>query len=284
MLVEFSVGNFRSFHEPVTLSMQAAKLRASDTRLDRDNVFQANGMRLLRSAAVYGANASGKSNLVRAISFMRRFVLESSRESQAEEPIRVDRFRLSTAARERPAHFQIVFFLDGVRYRYGFEVDERRVRAEWLYHACQRETRLFVREGDQFDLSGVSTDDAATLVVLPCRRFTFLPESTELTLESRRILDDCVLPTLSQSVGLFLRVKGSAAWPGPPGTYTEEEILTFAEARAQSVVDYLASQGIDRARFIVEGALPPEEHRETEDAELQAEDRYVEMTLITVGR
>jgi ABC-type nitrate/sulfonate/bicarbonate transport system substrate-binding protein len=136
----------------------------------------------------------------------------------------------------------------------------------------------------QLDLSGVDTDDSATLVVLPCRRFTFLPESTELTLESRRILDDCVLPTLSQSVGLFLRVKGSSAWPGPPGTYTEQEILDFAEARAQSVVDYLVSQGIDPARFIVEATLPPEEHRETEDAELQAEDRYVEMTLITVGR
>jgi ABC-type nitrate/sulfonate/bicarbonate transport system substrate-binding protein/outer membrane protein OmpA-like peptidoglycan-associated protein len=136
----------------------------------------------------------------------------------------------------------------------------------------------------QFDLSGVSTDDAATLVVLPCRRFTFLPESTELTLESRRILDDCVMPTLSQSVGLFLRVEGSAAWPGPPGTYAQEEILEFAEARAQSVVDYLVSQGIDRARFIVEGTLPPEDHWETEDPVIQAEDRYVEMTLITVGR
>jgi ABC-type amino acid transport substrate-binding protein/outer membrane protein OmpA-like peptidoglycan-associated protein len=136
----------------------------------------------------------------------------------------------------------------------------------------------------QLDLSGVSTDDAATLVVLPCRRFSFVPESTELTLESRRILDDCVLPTLQQSVGLFLRVKGSAAWPGPPGTYTQEEILEFAEARAQSVVDYLVSQGIDPTRFIVEATLPPEDHWETEDPEKQAEDRFVEMTLITVGR
>jgi ABC-type amino acid transport substrate-binding protein len=136
----------------------------------------------------------------------------------------------------------------------------------------------------QLDLSGVSTDDAATLVVLPCRRFSFVPESTELTLESRRILDDCVLPTLQQSVGLFLRVKGSSAWPGPPGTYTEEEILEFAEARAQSVVEYLVSQGIDPTRFIVEATLPPEDHWETEDPEKQAEDRYVEMTLITVGR
>jgi hypothetical protein len=134
------------------------------------------------------------------------------------------------------------------------------------------------------DLSGVDTNDAVTLAVLPCRRFSFVPESTELTLESRRILDDCVVPTLQQSVSLFLRVKGSSAWPGPPGTYTETEILEFAEARAQSVVDYLVSQEIDPTRFIVEATLPPEERRETEDPELQAEDRYVEMTLITVGR
>ncbi|MBN1890574.1 MAG: ABC transporter substrate-binding protein [Thermoflexales bacterium] len=136
----------------------------------------------------------------------------------------------------------------------------------------------------KLDLSGVGGDDAATLAVLPCSRFNFVPESTELTLESRRILDDCALPTLQQSVGLFLRVKGCSAWPGPPGTYTEQEILDFARARAQSVVDYLASQGIDRTRFVVEATLPPPEHRETEDADLQAQDRYVEMTLVTVGR
>ncbi|MEZ4658615.1 MAG: hypothetical protein R2911_13675 [Caldilineaceae bacterium] len=134
------------------------------------------------------------------------------------------------------------------------------------------------------ELAGVNVNDAETLAVLPCRRFAFVPESTELTLESRRILDDCVAPTLTQSVGLFLRVKGSSAWPGPAGTYTEQEILDFAEARAQSVVDYLVSLGIDPTRFIVEATLPPVENRESEDPEVQAADRYVEMTLITVGR
>lgn len=136
----------------------------------------------------------------------------------------------------------------------------------------------------KLDVSNMDAATAETLVILPCRRFAFLPESTELTLESRRILDECVMPTLSQSVGLLLEVKGSSAWPGPPGTYSKEGILEFAEARAQSVVDYLVSQGIDRARFIVTGTLPPEGHWETEDPTLQAEDRYVEMTLVTMGR
>ena len=136
----------------------------------------------------------------------------------------------------------------------------------------------------KLDLSGVNTNDAATLAVLPCRRFSFVPESTAMTIESRRILDECVIPTLQQSVGLFLRVKGSAAWPGPKGTYKQEDILKFAQGRAQSVVDYMVSQGVDRSRFIVEATLPPQDHWETDSADIQAEDRYVEMTLLTVGR
>lgn len=136
----------------------------------------------------------------------------------------------------------------------------------------------------QLDLSSVSTDDAATLAVLPCRTFTFLPESTELTLESRRILDNCVVPTLSQSIGLFLRVRGSSAWPANDPPWTEADILEVAEGRAQSVVDYLVDQGIDPARFIVEATLPPEDHWNTDDPNIQADDRFVELTLITAGR
>ncbi len=154
MLVEFSVGNYRSFWSPVTLSMQAARLRSSDKTIDENNVFEAHRLKLLRSAAIYGANASGKSNLVQAMAFMRRFVLQSSKESQAGEPIAVERFRLNTQAQESPAYFQIIFDRDGQRYRYGFELDERQVQNEWLYRTDQRETLLFVRQGDQYDISG----------------------------------------------------------------------------------------------------------------------------------
>ncbi len=136
----------------------------------------------------------------------------------------------------------------------------------------------------QLDLSGVATGAAETLAVLPCRTFTFLPESTELTLESRRILDSCVIPTLSQSVGLFLRVQGSSAWPANEPPYTEDEILEVAAGRAESVIEYLVTQGIDPARFIAEATLPPEERRNTDDPNLQREDRFVELTLITAGR
>lgn len=155
MLVEFSVGNYRSFNKPVRLSLQAAT-KLKHQGLDEQNIFEApDGLPLLKSAAIYGANASGKSNLIQAMGFMRKMVLGSSKESQAEEPIAVERFRLSTEAETQPACFQIIFYLNERRYRYGFELDQQRVHAEWLYHTpSQREARLFTREGNQYDISG----------------------------------------------------------------------------------------------------------------------------------
>jgi outer membrane protein OmpA-like peptidoglycan-associated protein len=92
-----------------------------------------------------------------------------------------------------------------------------------------------------------------------------------------------VLPALQQRPGAYLKITGSAAWPGPAGTYSEKQVAQIARQRAQAIADYLASQGIDPSRLVVEGVLPPPDHRETLDADKQAEDRYVEMTLVTTG-
>jgi uncharacterized protein len=78
MLIEFSVGNYRSFKEVVTFSMVAAPIVVGDNPINRNNLFSATKeINLLKSAAIYGANASGKSNLVRAISFMKEFTINS---------------------------------------------------------------------------------------------------------------------------------------------------------------------------------------------------------------
>lgn len=78
MLIEFSVGNYRSFKEKVTFSMVAANLVAKDKKLDENNVFTVNeDLKLLKSAAIYGANASGKSNLAKALVFMKKFMIDS---------------------------------------------------------------------------------------------------------------------------------------------------------------------------------------------------------------
>ncbi|MDF5713217.1 MAG: AAA family ATPase [Rhizonema sp. NSF051] len=110
MFIEFSVGNYRSFKEQVTFSMVAANLVAQDKKLDENNVFEVDDdLKLLKSAAIYGANASGKSNLAKALSFMRWFMINSSKETQSTEKIGVERFKLSTETEAQPSFFEIVF-------------------------------------------------------------------------------------------------------------------------------------------------------------------------------
>jgi hypothetical protein len=150
MLVEFTVGNYRSFREPMTLSLVATRLTSRDPRLDADAVFEVpGGLRLLRAAAIYGPNGSGKSNLGAAIHFLCSFVLESSKDTQAQEPIPVEPFLLVPGYESQPSHFEIVFITEGRRYRYGFEATRERVVAEWLYHVpSAREAPLFTRDED----------------------------------------------------------------------------------------------------------------------------------------
>lgn len=154
MLIEFSVGNYRSFKEKATFSMVATSVTAKNKQLDLNNAFDAgNDLRLLKTAAIYGANASGKSNLVKALRFVRSFILNSSRESQAADAIIVEPFQLSVETEEQPSFFEIVFMLKGTRFRYGFEVTAQQVVAEWLYRTpTRREARLFDRRLDDIQV------------------------------------------------------------------------------------------------------------------------------------
>lgn len=154
MLIEFTVGNYRSFQEVATFSMEATKLSARNKTVDTNAVVPMGNTPLLTSAAIYGANASGKSNLINALEFMRWFVLNSFREMQVTDRIPTERFRLSTDTDADPSYFQMVFLLNGQKYTYGFEVDGEKVVSEWLYFVkTTREAKLFEREGSEFQIS-----------------------------------------------------------------------------------------------------------------------------------
>lgn len=145
MLIQFDVGNYKSFKEVVTFSMIAARITAKDKRLDENNVFKVNDeLNLLKSTAIYGANASGKSNFISAVRFMKQFVLSSSKDTQANEAIPVESFRLNTETAHQPSFFEMVFIIDSRRYRYGFEVTSEKIVSEWLFHVpTSREAKHF---------------------------------------------------------------------------------------------------------------------------------------------
>jgi len=86
--------------------------------------------------------------------FMRQFVLNSATKIQSGEPTGVERFALNVEACKEPAYFQIVFILNGIRYRYGFELDDERVHSEWLYRTKKKEVPVFLREGNTFEFFG----------------------------------------------------------------------------------------------------------------------------------
>ncbi len=90
------------------------------------------GLKVLRCVALYGANASGKSNLVRALKFVQELVLQGTRPEAQTGAVR---FKLDPKSAAEPSHFEIELVSDGVRYSYGFELTATRVEAEWLYVA-----------------------------------------------------------------------------------------------------------------------------------------------------
>lgn len=150
MLIEFSVGNFRSFKDPVTLSMAAANIKAQNKTLNQGNVFQSKGSNFLKSSVIYGANASGKSNLLAAFRFMRKFVLAST-DSNSGDQIDVEPFLLSTDTLGQPSYFEVMFQIDEIRYRYGFEASSSKVHTEWLFRTQKRESELFWREDGKIE-------------------------------------------------------------------------------------------------------------------------------------
>ncbi|AGX86641.1 ATPase-like protein [Candidatus Symbiobacter mobilis CR] len=131
MLVEFRVENFRSLREEQVLSLVASKDKTlHDTHTVNTGLKAAPG--LLRSAAIYGANASGKSNLIKALQYMRGVVAESATVIQPGQTFAVQPFRLDEQSAKEPTALEVTFILDGVRYQYGFSMTTQRIVSEHL--------------------------------------------------------------------------------------------------------------------------------------------------------
>ncbi|MFA7083486.1 MAG: ATP-binding protein [Arcobacteraceae bacterium] len=141
MLLQFSVSNYRSIKDTITFSMLAS--------LKNENSFKIKKYNLLNSAVIYGANASGKSNLLRAMAFMGRIVLNKTKVIQSTDTLPHDPFRLNSSTQDASSTFEIVFFIDEIKYRYGFELDTTTVYAEWLYADEKgKEAKLFYRDSE----------------------------------------------------------------------------------------------------------------------------------------
>lgn len=146
MLLEFRVGNFRSIRD-----VQALSLVASSDKEHADTHLEATGMAALpkavKSAVIYGANASGKTSVLMALDYMRAVVAESATFIQPGQTYNVQRFKLDDSYEDKPSSFEITFLQDGLRYQYAFQMTQVRFLSEsLLVYKTARPTLVFSRE------------------------------------------------------------------------------------------------------------------------------------------
>lgn len=140
MLVKFAVENFRSFRDEVVLDMVASSESQHKHHVVEDN--QGKKVTILRAAAIYGANASGKSNLVDAMNFARNFIINGTKSDQK---IPIIPFKLDSSSNEKPSKFEFIIKYKGILYTYGFVIDKSNVLEEWLYVVQNKRESLFFK-------------------------------------------------------------------------------------------------------------------------------------------
>lgn len=148
MLVQFSFSNFKSFKDEAVLDLVVSNNKRTNLYASPVNQKSA----ALKATVLFGANASGKTKLFEAFGFMKTFVCPPKRDNIVPTldywQTKYDTFRLNTESRDQSSYFEVVFIIDGIQYRYGFELDRRQIIAEWLYIKRQRENNVFTRDAN----------------------------------------------------------------------------------------------------------------------------------------
>jgi uncharacterized protein len=169
MLLSFRFANHRSFLDEQHLNLTPMYVRPES---------DAEVVEAVPVVGIFGANASGKSNALHALAFMRKMAIESDRAVEPGlEHIEREPFRLDPDGELSPSRYVVDLSLGGVRHTYGFSVDDQRVVEEWLYHyPLKKKRRVFEREGDSFswgdesrkqpDLERISNITAPTALFL----------------------------------------------------------------------------------------------------------------------
>ena len=146
MLIQFSARNFRSFKDVFTLDLFTNKTDSVSS------LFECAENRVYPSVVFYGANGSGKSNVLKAFAMLRRLVLNEDKIIQSTDELPLNRFKLSQESEDDTAAFDICFFYNGKKYKYGFEYDNTCVYSEYLYiYETNQPTTVFEYDVDEDD-------------------------------------------------------------------------------------------------------------------------------------
>ena len=207
MFINFRFGNYRSFYEETELSMQAtadSTLREINTFTADEKAMDKGDNELLKSAVIFGGNASGKSNIIKAFTYMVNVV----RLSSAQIPIVAgnEPFAFQKDSGKKPSLFEVEFIQNGIYYKYGFELSGGVVYHEWLYKREERLIKVFERTYEKIEIMGLSSQ-VINLIKIPMATL-FVSIGNHFNLAINRYLND-VLVWFSNNLIVFENMANS---------------------------------------------------------------------------
>jgi AAA15 family ATPase/GTPase len=224
MLIQFNFENFKSFFHEASLDMTATSLKEHPYNLiEIENTKSKEDY--IKVAAIYGANASGKSSVIDAFEFMQVFVRNSFKMASALKLIPFKSFAFSDEKKD--STFEVFFRTNNNEYQYGFKINKRRVVEEWLYKRDFRSKykfrTIFERHGEDFSIPDLKSAE----------NFTDMVEGNTLFLS---ILSNAKIPVVKEVFDWF----------------TETTIIDFGDASFEHMLTWTLPQDIEEPAFLLE--------------------------------
>ena len=200
MLIQFNFKNFKSFREEATLDLSAAKMTEFS-----DRVVTIGSEKILPVAAIYGANASGKSNIYNAFEYMAEYVMDSFKYGDDEEnfeEFRPTPFLFDSTSANAESSFEVYFTLPGDKtekiYNYGFCIGKEGVTEEWLNakaKTARKYSTVFYRgtTDDELDLSGFPKNSRDNIQVALERQVLIISLGAKLKIAKCKAIRDWFL-------------------------------------------------------------------------------------------
>lgn len=153
MLIQFNCKNFKSYRDEFSLDMSATSIKEHNSNL----ILDKNDEKFLRTAAIYGANSSGKSNTIEAFDHMKFLVLTSFTDASKRKHIPLKRFAFDSKSKAANSDFEVFFTFKNMYYQYGFSLNSDEIVEEWLYkrdfRGKDKYNLIFERNNKKFELS-----------------------------------------------------------------------------------------------------------------------------------
>jgi AAA15 family ATPase/GTPase len=207
MLIRFTIENFLSFKERIEFSMLPGKGRLHPHHVT--DIGDQDRIPVLRSALIYGANASGKSNLIKALAFGQRLVRRGTIDDQ--ESLNFKHFRLDIASRSLPSRIEYEFIQDGKSYAYGFVFDATSIHEEWLYeiHKTRKDRKIFERKLEE---NGKSTYLLDGMRFANADERQFLEFTAKGTRRNQLFLAECRSRNVHDNISDFTDIGNALDW------------------------------------------------------------------------